>query len=426
VKTVAVHSHGCKLNQFEGEAIAESFNKAGFEIIHDGSGRVPDIIIVNTCTVTEKSDRKSRNTILKSSRIKRDDGLLVVTGCYAQTNPGAIETIEGVDLVVGTDKKPHILKIVQAYLGRSGLNEVQPASPFCYSDPMHPQRSRAFVKIQDGCSGSCAYCKVPMARGRSKSRDPDEIQSYVRTLNELGYREVVLTGINLGDYNWKETTLSGLLALLLKSTQNLRIRLSSIEPPHFGEELFSIIGDERIAPHFHIPLQSGSNRILRLMKRPYSAADFRRIVTSVKKARPHSHIATDVIVGFPTEHEEDFKSTVKCIEDIGFASLHVFKYSRREGTGMARVDDDVSYQEKSRRSNQLITLGERSNYRYRSLFLGKMLPAIFERNSRGWEGVTDNYIKVRLDACQINDLDRKLLPVIITQVENRATYGTLA
>lgn len=426
MKTVTIISHGCKLNQYEGEAIAESFSEAGFEIIDESSGCGPDITIVNTCTVTAKSDRKSRNTILRASRIKPEGGLLVVTGCYAQTDRDTLEAIEGVDLVIGNSEKPNILDIIHTYLNESRIIEPKSVSPFYYHDPRYPQRSRVFVKIQDGCSGICSYCKVPMARGSSKSRDLNEIQSYVKRLIENGYREVVLTGINLGDYKWQNKSLSGLLSLLLKSTKDLRIRLSSIEPLFFEKELFSIIRDERIAPHFHVPLQSGSDRILRLMQRPYSMADFMRVVEKLNKARPNSHIATDVIVGFPTEYEEDFRNTVEVIEEIEFGSLHVFKYSKRGGTRVAEINDDIPYQEKVQRSSHLIKIGERLNYRYRSNFLGEMLPVIFERYNGGWQGVTDNYIKVRLEGCNKNNLNHNIFPVIITRVENHATYGVLA
>ncbi|UCB44830.1 MAG: tRNA (N(6)-L-threonylcarbamoyladenosine(37)-C(2))-methylthiotransferase MtaB [Spirochaetota bacterium] len=426
MKTVAIISHGCKLNQYEGEAIEESFSEAGFRIVDQYKGTVPDIIIVNTCTVTEKSDRKSRNTILRASRIKPKGGLLVVTGCYAQTDRDTLKAIEGVDLVIGNTEKPNILDTIQTYINGNKIVKSKSISPFYYPDPRYPKRSRAFVKIQDGCSGSCSFCKVPIARGRSKSRDYNDIKSYVMRLSEKGYREVVLTGINLGDYKWQDMTLSDLLFQLLKCTKNLRIRLSSIEPPFFEKELFSIIGDKRIAPHFHIPLQSGSDRILRLMKRPYTIDEYKRIISKLKKARPKSHIATDVIVGFPTENEEDFRNTVEVIEEIGFASLHVFKYSKRKGTGVAKIGDDITYQTKVQRSNQLIKLGEMLNYQYRSHFLGKKLPAIFERYNRGWQGVTDNYIKVRLEGLTEQSLDREIFPIRITRVENNTTYGVLA
>jgi threonylcarbamoyladenosine tRNA methylthiotransferase MtaB len=426
VKKVAVISHGCKLNQYEGEAIAERFAEAGFKTLNGHSGCVPDIIIINTCTVTAKSDRKSRNTILKASRMKPKGGLLVVTGCYAQTDRDTLEAIEGVDLVIGNREKPNILNIISTHLNGRKVKETQPVSPFCYPDPSYPQRSRVFVKIQDGCSGNCSYCKVPIARGSSQSRDFNEIRSYVKRLTENGYREVVLTGINLGDYKWQQMTLSGLLSLLLKSTKDIRIRLSSIEPLFFDKELFSIISNERIAPHFHIPLQSGADRILQLMRRPYRMAEYMRVVEKINKVRPNSHIATDVIVGFPTEYEKDFRNTVEVIEEIGFASLHVFKYSKRAGTRMAEINDDIPYQEKVRRSSFLIRLGEILNLRYREQFVGEMLHAIFERHNGGYQGVTDNYIKVQLDGGYEKNLNRNIFPVKITHIDSHATYGILA
>ncbi len=425
---VAVINHGCKLNQFEGEAIENSFRLADFTVINFHKNYRPDITIVNTCTVTQKSDRKSRNTILKAGKVKKGGGLLIVTGCYAETNPDDLKRISGVDFVIGNRAKPVIVDIVKAYLQKGWFETDVIESPFNFKDPDYPDRSRVYVKVQDGCNTNCSYCKVPLARGGSKSRDYDDVISYVKRVAKNGYKEVVLTGINLGDYCYNGKTLFDLIALLLEGSEDYRIRLSSIEANFFNDNLFAIIKNERVTPHFHIPLQSGSDRILKMMKRPYQADTYMRVVNRVRDIRPESHIATDVMVGFPTEKEEDFQGTLNVIENASFASVHIFKYSVRNGTDAASMKNDVHYSEKVSRSRKVMELSEHLNYEYRKKFLGKQLKGIFERHNGFWEGITDNYIRVILGEGLTRpyankNLNKKILPIRITRVEKKETFG---
>lgn len=420
--TFAVFNHGCKLNQYEGEALTQSFINAGFRPVNLGESSAVDVVVVNTCTVTEKSDRKSRHSILKASRQKRDGGLLVVTGCYAETDRETLSKIDGVDMVVGTGDKPRIVEMVQSRLAGVSAHFDSSVSPFCYTAVENPRRSRAFVKVQDGCDMRCAYCKVPLARGSSVSRETNEIVSSIARLVANGYREVVLTGINLGDYRYGTNRLSDLVRILLQSTKGIRIRLSSIEPAFFESTLFDVIEDERVAPHFHIPLQSGSDRILKVMNRPYTVKDYMGIIEGIRHKRPESHIATDLIVGFPTENRRDFNSTVNVIREVDFASMHVFRYSVRTGTNGAKLRDDVAYEDKSSRSKKLIGLGKELNRKYRERFIGTHRKTVLETHGNLVQGITDNYIRVTLEDT-VSSVG--LVTVLVTRVEDDVTWARI-
>ncbi len=436
--SVIVINHGCKLNQFEGEALENSFRLTGFKIADLKKGERPDITIINTCTVTGKSDRKSRNSIYKAVALKKTSGLVIVTGCYAETNPDILKEIRGVDFVLSNREKAAIPEVIKSYLDNKSFNVNAPDSSFLFRGSAYPERSRVFVKVQDGCSMSCTYCKVPLARGRSRSREANDIFLYIKKIVENGYKEIVLTGINLGDYNYNCIHLADLLSLFLEHDDKFRIRLSSIEPFYFRDGLFEIIRNKRIVPHFHIPVQSGSDRILKLMNRPYDVNTYREIVRRIESVRPESHFSTDIIVGFPTENKEDFQNTMDLIRSIGFASIHVFKYSERDGTKAAVLKDDVSYNEKALRSRRAISKGAELNYLYRKKFLGNIRDTIFENHKlnrqdseNSWEGITDNYIRVKLNNSRdeavpsFGDLKKRILPVRITRVEKDCTYGEI-
>ncbi len=434
IPSVAIINHGCRLNQFEGEALACSFRKAGFRVVDSRHGESPDITIVNTCTVTNSGDRKSRHSIYRAVASKKANGIVVVTGCYAETDGIMLRKINGVDLVVGNRNKAMILDIVRAYLENGSCPITEDDTSFQYRAPEHPERSRVYVKVQDGCNMRCAYCKVPRARGSSRSRDFHDILAYVKKLSENGYREIVLTGINLGDYKNGSISFSRLLSLLLELDPSYRIRLSSIEPFLFEKDLIKTVAHPRIVPHFHIPLQSGSDRILRLMNRPYSARDYLCLVKNLKLLKPDAHFATDVIVGFPTETADDFYDTMKIINEVGFASMHVFRYSPRNGTKAARLEDTVSPREKGLRSKVLIQRASNLNFDYRMQFLHTVRDAVFERHQRGrfWVGITDNYIKAELVECgksgahTYGDISRRLLPVRIVDVQPAVTLCEIA
>ncbi len=422
--SVAIINHGCKLNQFEGEALENSFRLAGFRVIDFKRDKVPDIAVINTCTVTNKSDRKSRNTIYKAASRKKKGGLIIVTGCYAETDPDELRQKEDIDLVIGNMAKAAIPEIVQSYLTTGSFKYAVTDSSFHFSEPDRPGRSRVYVKVQDGCDMSCSYCKVPLARGKSRSRNYNEIINYIAKVVENGYKEIVLTGINLGDYKYDNLRLPDLIDLIPGYDKTFRIRLSSIEPVFFTARMFDVIRNDRVVPHFHVPLQSGSDRILKLMNRPYNMDTYVNLIERIRELRPESHIATDIIAGFPTENDRDFLKTIEVLNKVGFASTHVFKYSERGGTEAARLKVDVPYSEKVKRSRRIMKLGSEYNYLYRKRFLGKIRNAVFERNNGSWVGITDNYIRVTV-ATTHKDISKMILPVKIMGVEINRTTGVI-
>jgi threonylcarbamoyladenosine tRNA methylthiotransferase MtaB len=427
--TAAIINHGCKLNQFEGESLGTMLRERGVTLV-DLDGNRPDIVIVNTCTVTARGDRKSRRSIMRAVKSVAPEGRVIVTGCYAETDRTVLEGMPGVDAVVGTGDKAAIPSML---LPRDG--EIPDASPFSYVDPVipfypgegtSPARSRAFLKVQDGCSMACSYCKVPLARGPSVSRNAGDVLESARRIVESGFREVVMTGINLGSYRSGELSLADLLEAIVRRCPSLRIRLSSIEPVFFTPRLLDAVGRlTPVVPHFHLPLQSGSDRILSLMKRPYGREDFRALVAGLRRLRPDAHIAVDVIVGFPTEGEEDFQETRRLVEEIAPASLHVFRYSRRQGTAAETLGDPVPSDTKARRSRTLIEMSDRLNERYRMSFLGSVRPAILENRSSGPTCVTDNYIGVRVEGVPEPLSPRDLVKVRLDRLEGHETRGVI-
>jgi len=429
--SVAIVNHGCKINQYEGEALENSFRLAGFRVVKLENGVHPDVTIVNTCTVTKKSDRKSRNTILKACRLK-NNGIVIATGCYAETNKEDLAKMSDITCIIGNKYKPKIPLIVKSILcngkfDKNALNEnnhyLGGTDPFGYEPTVCPDRSRVFVKIQDGCNMSCSYCKIPLARGISVSRSKEEVVSYIEEILRNGYKEVVLTGINLGDYHYKGEKLYDLVRSLLKIQKDFRIRLSSIEPVYFNDKLIEILQNKKIAPHFHIPIQSGADGILKLMRRPYTVNSYIKIIEKIKTIKPNCHIATDVIVGFPGERNKDFDETVAIINNASFASIHVFKYSVRDGTSASSLKDDVPYRIKEERSSCIIKLGNKLNYEYRKRFYGSVLDTIFEKHGESWEGITGNYIRVKVHNVKEDDLKRKILACRIVDVDEHYTYG---
>ena len=422
---------GCKLNQYEGESLKEALIENGIEakIVHPSKLYHLDgektIYIINTCTVTSKSDRKARNAIYKAATIKKDKDLLIITGCYAQTDREELAKIKGVDLVIGNFEKSLIPQIV---IGNDEIyNDVKEKSKlvFKFRDPIRLDRSRAYVKVQDGCDMHCSYCKIPLARGRSMSRPAEDVISYIKKIEDYGYHEAVLTGINLGSYKYNGITLTKLLEIIIDSTHSIGIRLSSIEPMYFKSGLFDILSSDRIMPHFHVPMQSGSDKILKLMRRPYNIQSFIDIVDKLRKIRESPHIATDVIAGFPSEKREDFEDSYMVIKNLEFSSIHVFTYSPRRGTEALKIKDDVSFEEKAERSHRLIELGRSLNYQFRLKFLNKCREAIFEKHGNKWIGVTDNYIKVTLVNGEEQSMSKKKLPILITRVTPSETSGKL-
>jgi threonylcarbamoyladenosine tRNA methylthiotransferase MtaB len=409
MRRVSFYTLGCKVNQYETEAMREKFDSRSYRFVP--FGQEADIYIINTCTVTSRSDRKSRWAIrracLAARRAAKKRGLVVVTGCYAQAKPEEISAIPGVNLVLGNSQKPKISEYseyIEKYNG-SGAPLVSVGElPGEYEDLNISRfwgRTRAFVKIQDGCDQFCSYCKVPYVRGSLlRNRKTEEVLKEAIRLRDNGFKEIVLTGIRLGTYR------DGLaLADLIKSINDIegieRIRLSSLEPQDISEDLIEAMGRyPKVCPHLHIPLQSGDDEILKLMKRRSTSSDYERLIARIREALPEVAITTDVIVGFPGETEESFQRSYNFISRMNFARMHIFKYSRREGTEAARLKGEVGKRVAKERSRRMLGLALQKAEEFRSRYRGKLRKVLIESRDPKTKllgGFTDNYIRVMVE-----------------------------
>ena len=389
---VAIETHGCKLNQADSGGLATEFAQAGFEVVDEDTP--VDVYVVNSCTVTHVADSKARQA-LRSARRRHPNATIVATGCYAQRAPETLRRLEEVDLVVGNTEKATLVRQVVDWTGDDIVpcatgDDVQAISPSA-------ARTRAMIKIQEGCNQVCAYCIVPKVRGRERSIPPGQI---VRTIDEYtnrGYKEVVLTGTQLGSYGFDldEIDLTGLIRYVLDRCDMARLRVSSLQAHEIDDGLLALWSDGRLAPHFHLPLQSGSDAVLKRMRRRYDSSQFLDAVSAIRRAIPDAAVTTDVIAGFPGETESDFEETYRLCRDVGFSAMHVFPYSSRPGTSAAHFRDDVPPKVKSERVGRLIALSQEQGAKYRARFLGTSRQVLWESRKAGkWVGLTDNYLRV--------------------------------
>lgn len=410
MSSVAFHTLGCKVNHYETEAIWQLFKDAGYERVDFEKNA--DVYVINTCTVTNTGDKKSRQVIRRAIR-KNPDGVICVTGCYAQTSPAEIMAIPGVDIVVGTQDRTKLLGLIEEY-----RNERQPINAVrnimknrVYEEldvPAFTDRTRASLKIQEGCNNFCTFCIIPWARGLMRSRDPQEVIRQAQQLVDAGYLEIVLTGIHTGGYgeDLKEYNLARLLRDLETEVKGLkRLRISSIEASQLTDEVIQVLKESKIVVrHLHIPIQSGSNTVLKRMRRKYTMEFFAERLDRLRDALPHLAITSDVIVGFPGETEEEFMETYNFIRDQRFSELHVFPYSKRTGTPAARMEDQVDEEVKNERVHRLLELNDQLAKEYASSFEKEVLEVIPEERYKEdpesglYEGYTDNYLKVVLPA----------------------------
>jgi len=404
MSSVAFHTLGCKVNQYETEAMEEMFEKNGYSIV--GEDDYSDIYVINTCTVTNLSDRKSRQFIRKSK--KNNPGAIVaVVGCYSQVSPEEVETIEGVDVIIGTSERNRIVELCEeAARTKRKINIVRPVKTYKEFEKINidelKSRTRAFVKIQDGCNQFCSYCIIPYARGPIRSREFVDIKDEVVKLAKAGFKEVVLTGIHVASYgkDLKKESLGEVIDKISLIEGIERIRLSSLEPTLIDEGFMEIMTKSpKICDHFHLSLQSGSDAVLERMNRKYTTSEYREKVDLIRKYLPHAGITTDIIVGFPGETEEEFSETLRFVEEIGFSRIHVFKYSPRKGTPAATMDNQVHGEIKNRRSEALIGLGDRLSEEFNKRYIGSSMDVLYEehtkRNLNIYEGYTSNYIRVK-------------------------------
>lgn len=389
-KTFDIHTLGCKLNFSESSEIARQLIEAGFT-----QNDTPDYIVVNSCAVTAVAEKKARNLVAHLHR-ESPGSKIVVVGCYAALRAEEILKWEGVVAAFGNEDKMSVVPYLR------GLE--LPAKPDFFSSFSSNDRTRSFLKIQDGCDYHCTYCTVWKARGESRSDSIENVVAQVKRICHLGIKEINLTGVNLGDFGRKNgTDFYHLLDAIEKSGLDTRIRISSIEPNLLTDEIIRMAANSKVMmPHFHIPLQSPNNRVLGLMRRRYQREFFADKVLSVKEVMPYACIALDVIAGFPTETEEEFAEGLAFLEELPISYLHVFTYSRRPGTIAAEMDGQVPSQVKKERTNRLIALSEQKKMTFYQQHLGEFRPVLWEAEKKGGQmfGFTDNYIKIKIPYCK--------------------------
>lgn len=417
-RTAAFHTLGCKLNFAETSTIARQLTDAGYEKV--GFDEKADIYVINTCSVTENADRECKLHVKRAMKAN-PEGLVVIVGCYAQLKPEEISQIEGVDLVLGAKEKFNIL----SYLDDLEKSENEGIVHSCEIEETDffigsysiGDRTRAFLKVQDGCDYKCTYCTIPLARGISRSDTIENVLKNAREISQRDIKEIVLTGVNIGDYgkgefgNKKhEHTFLDLISELDKVDGIERIRISSIEPNLLKDESIELVSKSRsFVPHFHIPLQSGSDELLKKMKRRYLTKLYKDRVAKIREVMPHAAIGVDVIVGFPGETEELFMETYNFLNELPITYLHVFTYSERENTEAAAMDGIVPISERKKRNKMLRILSEKKKMAFYQTQLGKTLPVLWEHENKDGKmfGFTENYVRVQKDfyASSVNQIE---------------------
>ena len=399
MKTVGVLSLGCKVNTYESEYVINELKKAGYEI-KDFSDSC-DVYIINTCTVTNNSDRKSSKMIRQAIR-RNPNACVVAMGCFIAANPDI--KIDGLDIIIGNKDKSKIVELLDEYFNNKEEMRLEYTGRLKEFEDMYinsfPGRTRAFVKIQDGCDNFCSYCIIPFVRGKCRSKNESKVIEEVMTLVNNGYKEIVLTGIHTGSYGVDlDTDFSDLLNKLVKINGLERLRISSIEATELNEDVLDVLRNSNVlVDHLHIPIQAGSNEILKAMNRKYDLDFFEAKIAEIRGIRENIAISTDVIVGFPGETEELFNTTIETCKRIGFSKLHVFPYSERRGTASSRMSNKVDEHEKKERSRKLIEVSKELEIAYMNKFIDKEVEVLVEEYKDGYSyGHTGNYLYVKIN-----------------------------
>ena len=431
---VAFSTLGCRVNVYESEAMAEKFIREGYEVVE--ANEVADVYVINTCTVTNMGDKKSRQIISRARRLN-ENSVIAVVGCYSQIAPKEVSEIPGVDVVLGTRNKGDVVYYVNKAKeeGKSQVHVEGVLKNKKFEElniEEYQDKTRAFLKIQDGCNRFCTYCIIPYSRGSVCSKDPEKVMEEVNKLAEHGFKEIILSGIHTASYGLDlegNITLMDIIEKIEQVDGIERIRIGSIEPAFFTPEVIEKIkGFKKLCPHFHLSLQSGCDATLKRMNRRYTAEEYAASVELLRKTLPDVSITTDVIVGFPGETEEEFNETYKFLEKIKLTKTHVFKYSPRKGTRAAEMGDQIDGSIKEKRSKLLIELSNKNEKEFIEKFIGKEMDVLIETEVKGQEGVyegyTRNYIKVQVP-CACADVTGKIVDIEITKAENEIGIAKL-
>lgn len=396
-KKVAFKTIGCRLNLFETDSLASEFAKKDYQIV-DFADKA-DIYVINTCTVTSMSDQKSRRVINQAKR-KNENGITIVTGCMATHYKDKLEKNDKIDYVVDNDHKTSVVAVADGHFN----NEIVTGDDFekdlfNYKPADETFHTRSFIKIQDGCDNYCTFCIIPKVRGRATSRPVVDVLENIKKVVEFGFKEIIITGVNIGRYNYNGTDFESLVEQMLEIPGDFRIRISSIEPDGYTDSFFRLFKHTKLAPHMHICLQSGSEEILLKMRRMYTAKLFKEMADKLEELHPGFSLTTDIIVGFPGETEEHFQETVDLANEIGFGHIHTFKYSVRKGTRAERLPDHVDEKEKNRRSEIIRKISEKTSLAHRSSFIGKQQRVLVQKIiDNGYaKGFGEHYIPVIIE-----------------------------
>jgi threonylcarbamoyladenosine tRNA methylthiotransferase MtaB len=428
---VAVETLGCRVNIYDSEAMMELFKRDGFEVVEFGDKA--DVYVINTCTVTNRGDKKSRQHIHRAKR-QNPDAVVAVVGCYSQVNKDEVASIEGVDIVLGSRNKSEIVFYVNKAISERkqvvhvSENIMLGARFEDLSIKGYEGKTRAFMKIQDGCNRFCSYCIIPYARGGVSSKEKDKVIEEVRVLASEGFKEIILSGIHIASYGQDFREAYGLIDLLeeIDGIDGIeRVRIGSVEPMFFrGEAMERVLGLRKLCPHFHLSLQSGSEATLKRMNRRYTPEEYLDVVLKLRDRLPGASITTDVIVGFPQETDEEFKETMEFLEKVKLDKIHTFKYSERKGTPAARMTGKVEPKTKDERSSLIMDLSDKLEEKHVSGIVGNRVKVLFEEGKDGvYYGYTPEYIRVRTESQE--DLEGLIRSVLITGSVKDTAFGEL-
>ncbi len=396
MKKVSFKTLGCRLNQFETDSMVTQFHNAGYQIVD--FGQKADVTIINTCTVTNQSDQKSRNYVNQSTGIN-PEGITVVAGCMVNNHKEDLEKQENITYVIANEEKNNIFSIVDAHFRGEILHPDQ-LNPdvFGFETVEKSLHTRTSLKIQDGCDNFCTFCIIPKVRGRAVSRDAGAVIDNLKRVIDNGFKEIVITGVNISRYNREGIDFTRLLEKILEVEGDFRIRISSIEPDHFSPQFHELFHHPKLNPHLHLCLQSGSDRILMQMRRMYTVGSYMKIIDSFRKSHPDFNFTTDIIVGFPGESEADFEQTCQIARQAAFSHIHTFRYSKRNGTRAARMDEQIPEKTKAKRSEIIRAISAENEAAYFHSMLGKTQTVLLENtDSRGIpRGYGESYIPVKV------------------------------